>query len=79
MSSKEVAIGILIFILVIIIVYVIVMLELYKKQTFIFTPYVPPNPPPNTFYPLGNTTPMTREEIDQRNDIIMGSTSSAAA
>lgn len=79
MSSKEISIGILISILVIIIVYVIVMFELYKKQTFIFTPYIPPSPPPNSFYPLGSTTPMTSEEIDQRNAIIMGSTSSGAA
>lgn len=54
------------------------MFELYKKQTFIFAPYVPPPPPPNSFYPLGSITPLTQEEIDQRNAIIMGSTNSAA-
>lgn len=78
MSSKEIAIGILIFILITIIVYVIVMFELYKKQTFIFTPYTPPPPPPNSFYPLGSITPLTHEEIDQRNAIIQGSTNTPA-
>ena len=81
MSSKEICIGILIFILVVIIIYVLVMFELYKKQKFIFTPYTSTNPPPkpsNSFYPLGSVTPMTQEEIDQRNSIIIGSTSSSA-
>ena len=77
MSVKAISIGILISILVVIIVYVIVMFELYKNNAFIFAPYTPPPPPPNSFYPLGSTTPMTQEEIDQRNDIIIGSTSSA--
>lgn len=54
------------------------MFEFYKKQTFIFTPYTPPPPPPNSFYPLGSVTPLTPEQIDQRNAIIFGSTSSAA-
>ena len=78
MSSKEICIGILIFILVIIIVYVIVMFEFYKNESFIFTPYKPPPPPGNAFYPLGNVTPMTADEIEQRNAIIIGSTNTQA-
>lgn len=54
---------------VIIIVYAVVMFELYKKKTFIFTPYVPVKPS-DAFFPLGKITPMTQEEIDERNEFI---------
>ena len=59
------------------IVYAIVMFEIYKNQTFIFTPYQQPAPPPNTFRPLGNVTPLTQEEINQRNALIRASTGTA--
>lgn len=75
-SVKGWSIGILIIILIIIIIYVIVMFELFKKKKFIFAPYTPPPAPPNSFYPLGNITPMTQDEIDQRNAIIKASTGS---
>ena len=73
-SSKAVSVGILIVILIAIIIYIIVMFELYKQQKFIFSPYTPPSPPPNSFYPLGSVTPMTQEQIDNRNAIIRAST-----
>ena len=58
-------------------VYAVVMFELYKHQAFIFAPYTPPTPPSNHFYPLGDVTPMTQEEIDFRNAIIRSSTGNA--
>ena len=73
MSTKGISIGILIFILLVIIIYVIVMFELYKRQIAIFSPYTPPSPPPNSFYPLGAVTPMTQDEINERNAIINAS------
>lgn len=76
-TSKAWGIGILSTVLVIMIIYVIVMFEFYKNQTFIFTPYVPPTPPPNYFYPLGSVTPLTQEQIEQRNAIIAASTGTA--
>lgn len=76
-TSKAWGIAILIAILAIMIIYVIVMFECFKNQTFIFTPYVAPTPPANFFYPLGTVTPLTQEEIDQRNAIIRASVKSA--
>lgn len=76
-TATAVSVGILIVILVIMIVFAVVMFETYKNDTFIFTPYTPPPPPPNTFFPLGNVTPMTQEEIAARNAIILGSAGTA--
>lgn len=79
MSEKGICIGILIAILIVIIIYVIAMFEFYKNRTFIFTPYTPKNPPSDTkaFYPLGQITPLTQEQIDERNKIINASISGA--
>lgn len=76
-TSKAWGIAILIAILAIMIIYVIVMFECFKNQTFIFTPYAPPTPPGNFFYPLGTVTPLTQEEIDQRNVVINASVNRA--
>lgn len=73
-SSKGICVGILIFILIIVIVYAIVLFELHKSQKFIFAPYTPPPPPPNSFFPLGKVTPLTQDQIDNRNAIIRAST-----
>lgn len=73
-KSKHICVGILIFILVVIVIYVLVMFELFKNQAFIFKPYVPPAPPENSFYPLGKVTPLSQEDIDARNEIILNST-----
>jgi len=72
-TSNAISVGILIFILITIIIYVIVMFELFKQRKFIFAPYVPPPPPTNSFYPLGAVSPLTQEQIDQRNAIILAS------
>lgn len=77
MSTSAISIGILIFVLLVMIIYAIAMFELYKKDAFIFTPYKQPSPPPNTFRPLGTITPLTQEEINQRNEIIYSSTGTA--
>lgn len=76
-ATTAASITILIVVLVIMIVYALIMFETYKNDTFIFTPYTPPAPPPNTFFPLGNVTPMTQEEIAARNAIILGSAGAA--
>lgn len=77
MANKAISIGILIFLLILIIVYVIVMYELYKNHAFIFAPYTPPPPSSNAFHPLGNVSPLTQEQINQRNAIIMASLNTA--
>lgn len=79
MSSNGICIGILIFILVVVVVYVVVMFELYKQQQFIFAPYTPPPPPitANPFFPLKAVHPLTQEQINQRNAIIMASIGAA--
>ena len=77
-STKAISVGILIFVLLVIIIYVIVMFELYKNKAFIFSPFTPSPPPANSFYPLGSVTPMTQEEIDQRNAIITASRGTAS-
>lgn len=69
-ASKAWGIGILVTLLIIVIIYAIVMFETFKNQSFIFTPYIPPTPPSNHFYPLGDVRPLTQEEIDQRNRVI---------
>jgi len=76
-ASKGVTIGILIFILFVIALYVIVMFELFKKQSFIFSKYTPPTPPSPYFYPLGNVTPLSQEQINARNAAILASTGTA--
>ncbi len=73
-TGRTASIAILISLIVIMIIYVIILFELYKQQEFIFAPYSPPVPPSNYFYPLGEITPLTQEEIEHRNAIIRGST-----
>ena len=75
-SNTGICVGILIFILITMMIYVIVMFELYKNHSFIFSKYNPPAPQSsaNAFYPLGKITPMTQEQIEQRNAIIRAST-----
>lgn len=77
MSTNGISVAILIIILIILIIYVVVMFELYKQQTFIFSPYTPPTPTSNHFYPLGAVHPLTQEQINQRNSIILASVGTA--
>jgi hypothetical protein len=74
-TYKNISVIILLVIIVLIIIYGIVLFETYKNQTFIFSQYTPPPPPTsqNAFYPLGNVTQLTQEEIEQRNAIINAS------
>lgn len=78
MSTRGWSIAILVALLIIFIAYVVLLFELYKNQTFIFTPYKQAEPPANTFRPLGTVTPLTQEEINQRNAIIKASTGTAS-
>ena len=74
MGTRGFSIGILITILIIMIIYVIFIFEMYRKKEFIFSPYTPPPAPVNAFYPLGSVRPMTQDEINTRNEIILAST-----
>jgi len=49
---------------------VVVMFELYRQQKFIFAPYEPPAPPPNSFKPLGVVRQLSPEEQKKRADAI---------
>ena len=53
----------------VIMVYMIAMFELYKERKFIFSPYNV-SKPSDAFYPLGQITQLTQEEIDTRNAVI---------
>lgn len=70
-NSREISIGILIFLLILIIIYSIILFELYKQKRFIFSTYTPPTPPGSFFYPLKSVRPLSQEEIDTRNRIIL--------
>ena len=74
-TARNLSVGLIVFMLVIAIVYGIVLYVLYQNQSYIFSVYVPPDPPSNqnAYYPLGSVTPLTAEEIQNRNDIIMAS------
>lgn len=76
-TTKAISTGIILFILLTIIIYVIVMFELYKNRLSIFAQYVPPPPPSNHFFPQGTVTPLSQEEIESRNAIILASIGAA--
>ena len=69
-TSKIISITVFVLIFVVAIVYAIVMFECYKNKSFIFAKYNIPEPPKPYFRPLGVVTPMTQEEINERNRII---------
>jgi len=69
MDTTNISIGILILLIFILIGYIIVIYESYKRQTFIFTPYVSP-PPPNNAIEMGDITQLTPDQIQQRNQYI---------
>lgn len=69
-STTHFSVAILLFMLLVLVIVAIVIFETYRSQTFIFAPYVPPTPPSGTFYPLGEITPLTPDEIATRNAII---------
>jgi len=68
-SEKNICIGILISILIIMIIYIIILFECYKSNTFIFSPYTPPNPPTeeNPFKPTGEDRPLNADELKLRD------------
>jgi len=71
-SEKGICIGILISMLIIMMIYIIILFECYKNNTFIFTPYTPPKPPPeeNPFNPTGAIRDLNEAEIAKKNCII---------
>ena len=75
-TTKTISVIILIGVLIIMIIYIIILFECFKNKTFIFETYTPPAPPSNQngFYPLGTVTPMTQEQIENRNASILAST-----
>jgi len=76
-TTKAWGTGIIITLLIAVIIYAIIIFELFKSQTSIFAPYMPPTPPSYYFFPLGSVRPMSQEEIDQRNATIHASTGTA--
>lgn len=80
-SEKNICIGILVSILIIMIIYIIVLFECYKNNTFIFTPYKPPNPPTeeNPFNPTGAVNGLNADQIKLRDCIVACGLSGGAA
>lgn len=72
MKEKGAIIGLGVGMVVISIVYSVYIVIAWQSKTSIFTPYQPPTPPSKfeAFYPLGTVTPMTAQEIKERNEII---------
>lgn len=66
-TIKHISVGILVTLLILMIIYIIVIFVCFNKKVFIFAPYTPPPPPANSFYPLGEITPMSQEEICTKN------------
>lgn len=59
--------GIIVFSLII---YVLIIYLMYTNSSYIFLPYEQPEPPEESFFPLGEIRPLSQEEIDARNEII---------
>ena len=56
--------------LVLVIIYAIVLGVTYNRKTFIFTPYVPPNPPSNMSSVVTNVVPLANDELTARRAIL---------
>jgi flagellar basal body-associated protein FliL len=76
MNGKGVVIGIMLVLLLLLVVYAIALFLLYRDQKLFFAPYKAPTPPGPAFYPLGNVTPLTQEQINQRNALIQAALAS---
>lgn len=70
LNQKEICVIILVVFFIAVIAYSIFLFECYKQSKFVFAPYKPPNPAPNTFLPMGEITPLTEAEIAHRNAIL---------
>lgn len=68
-TNATVLIIVVVLIAVISIMYLFILFEMYKNKKFIFAPYQP-SAPPDSFKPLGSVTPMTPQEIAERNALI---------
>lgn len=63
-KNKNIVIFSIFFILaLLLIIYVIFVYECWRSKKYIFEPYTPPAPPPNTFYPMGGVVPSTAAEM----------------
>jgi hypothetical protein len=73
---KHISVGILVTLLILMVIYIIVIFVCFNKKTFIFAPYTPAPPPESSkpFYPLGEITPLSPEEICTKNINIYCST-----
>lgn len=69
MATTLISFILIIIIFVIIIVYTVVMYEMAKNKTGIFALYTPV-PTFDALRPMGETIPLTQEEINQRADIV---------
>lgn len=65
-NNNYIILFIVIVLALILVIYIVVLYESWKHDKFVFKPYTPPNAPENTFYPLGNVTPATPEQLAER-------------
>lgn len=63
-------------IVVILIVYVIFVYICYTQKTLMYAPYTSPPAPENGYYPQGNLTTLTQQQINTRNALIQEALSS---
>lgn len=70
LSAKVISFIIVVLLILVSIIYLAVIFEFYKKKEYIFSPYIPSTPPASSFHPLGSVTPLTPQQIEDRNAII---------
>lgn len=69
MSSTLISFILIIIIFVLVIIYAIVMYEMAKNKTGIFSLYKP-EPTFDALRPMGETIPLTQEDIDKRVNLV---------
>ena len=69
-GARDVTLVVVIILALALLVYGIFLYEMYLRQGFIFSPYTPPAPPSNTFFPLGGVRQLTAAEQAERRRIL---------
>lgn len=65
-GSKKASVTVIILLIIFLIGYAIFIFYEYKHKKFIFSPYVPPPLPNNMFEPMGQSVPLTPQQISDR-------------
>uniref|UniRef100_A0A6C0JSH8 Uncharacterized protein n=1 Tax=viral metagenome TaxID=1070528 RepID=A0A6C0JSH8_9ZZZZ len=70
-STKNAIVITAIILAVLVAAYFVVLFETYRNNTFIFSKdNIAPDPSLNAFYPTGDITQLTQDEIDRRQEFV---------